>query len=171
MTLGVACHTDVKIIIKFTANVLNQVNSVIESMYFFLPFLTNRISTQCHDVLQPQPLGLLQVPCDVILGLIAARHVEDGLQTTVVDCSVGNNHGGGFLVRSWVPRRMPCHINEERTTCCHAVKPGDEIDSSVGCAWREELQGEPPVPRVLPPPHLLPQSLVTLGIEDRSGAA
>lgn len=49
--------------------------------------------------------------------------------------------------------------------------PGDEIDSSVGCAWREELQGEPPVPRVLPPPHLLPQSLVTLGIEDRSGAA
>jgi len=49
--------------------------------------------------------------------------------------------------------------------------PGDEIDSSIGCAWREELQGEPLVSRVLPSTHLLPQSLMTVSIEDRSGAA
>lgn len=160
------CHTDVKIIIKFIANVLNQVHSIVESIYFFLPFLTSRIwkenkssssscyffilprswmqqqcnpstmhfkcsrtkgftSTQCHDVLQPQPLGLLQMPCDVILGLVAACHVQDGLQAAIVDCSVGNNHGRSFLVRAWVPCRMPCHINEEWTTCSHAVKPVD----------------------------------------------
>lgn len=49
--------------------------------------------------------------------------------------------------------------------------PGDEIDRSIGCAWREELQGEPPVSRVLPAAHLLPQSLMTLSIEYRGGAA
>lgn len=49
--------------------------------------------------------------------------------------------------------------------------PGDEIDSSVGCAWREELQGEPPVSRVQPSAHLLPQSLMPVSVEDRGGAA
>lgn len=65
------------------------------------------------------------MPCDVILGLIAACHVQDGLQATVVDGSVGNNHGRSLLVRSWVPCGVPCHINEEWTTCSHAVKPVD----------------------------------------------
>lgn len=99
-------------------------------------------STQCHDVLQPKPLGLLQMPCDVILGLIAACHVQDGLQATVADCCIGNNHGRCFLVRSWVPCRVPCHINEEWTTCSHAVKPVDfrtvlayQVTNSPHCAW------------------------------------
>lgn len=82
-------------------------------------------STQRHDVLQPKPLGLLQMPCDIIPSLTAACHVQDGLQATVVDCSVGNNHGRGFLVRSRIPCRVPGHINEEWTTCSHAVKPVD----------------------------------------------
>lgn len=49
--------------------------------------------------------------------------------------------------------------------------PGDEIDSSIGCAWREELQGEPFVPSILPAAHLLPQPLVPVRIEDGGGAA
>lgn len=51
------------------------------------------------------------------------------------------------------------------------LSPGDEIDSTIGCAWREELQGEPLVSRVLPPTHLLSQPLMTVSIEDRGGAA
>lgn len=49
--------------------------------------------------------------------------------------------------------------------------PGDEIDSSVGCAWREELQGEPLVASVLPAAHLVPQPLVPVGVEHGGGAA
>lgn len=37
------CHTDVEVIIKFIANMLNQINSIVETIYFFLPFLTSRI--------------------------------------------------------------------------------------------------------------------------------
>lgn len=49
--------------------------------------------------------------------------------------------------------------------------PGDEIDSSIGCAWREELQGEPLVSSILPAAHLVPQPLMSVSIKDRGRAA
>lgn len=43
--------------------------------------------------------------------------------------------------------------------------PRDKIDSSRRCTRREELQGEPAVPRLNPPLHLVPQPVSAVGVQ------
>lgn len=47
--------------------------------------------------------------------------------------------------------------------------PRDQVDSSAGGAGREELEGEPAVPRLYPPPHLVPEPVGSVGIQHRRG--
>lgn len=51
-----------------------------------------------------------------------------------------------------------------------ASLPGDEVHSPVGSPRREELQGKPLVPRLMPPPHLLPEAVMPLSVQAGGGA-
>ncbi|KAB1268720.1 hypothetical protein Cadr_000013231 [Camelus dromedarius] len=66
--------------------------------------------SRCQDVFQAQLLGLVQMARDLLPALMAAGHVQDGLQATVIHSGAGDHHGGG-------------HIYEEGPTCPHPVKP------------------------------------------------
>lgn len=51
-----------------------------------------------------------------------------------------------------------------------AFLPRDKIDGSRRCARWEELQGEPVVPRLNPPLHLVPQPVGAVGVQYRGRA-
>lgn len=45
--------------------------------------------------------------------------------------------------------------------------PGYQIDGPSSCARGEELEGEPVVPRLHPPPHLVPQPVSAVCVQHR----
>ena len=83
----------------------------------------SRTSTEGHDVLQAQLLGLGQVAGDGVLALVAAGQVQDTLQAAVVDRRAGDHHGGRLLVGARVSRRVPGDVDEQGPSGAHAVKP------------------------------------------------
>jgi len=66
--LKLTCNTDIKIVIEFTANVLDQICSIVETSIFLHPIFPNRIckrqlgSNQVHSTEHPkQGLNVLAV--------------------------------------------------------------------------------------------------------------
>ena len=80
-------------------------------------------SPQRQDVLQAQLLGFVQVARDLLLALMTAGHVQDGLEATVVHGGAGNHHGRGLLVRARIPGWVPGHVYKQGATRSHPVKP------------------------------------------------
>ena len=69
-------------------------------------------SSKSQYVLDSPCLGLLQVTCDDLLGLVGTGDVEHGIQATVVQCCAGNRHGAGLRLPTWVTSWMPGDITE-----------------------------------------------------------
>lgn len=102
-----------------------------------------RTSPQRQDVFQAQPLGLVQVARDLLPALMAAGHVQYGLQAAVVHGRAGDHHGRGLLVRARVPCWVPGHIYEERAACPHPVKPAGSFFLNRGSWGRTTLHPLP----------------------------
>ena len=106
------CDTDCEIVSRCLSDVANQVCAIVELVWVVLPLLVDvgQVASQGEDVPQTEPLGLLQVARDVLLGRPHAGHVQHGLDADVLDGAVGNHHAGRLRVSSRVSSGVPRYV-------------------------------------------------------------
>ena len=106
------CDTDCEVISRSLPDMANQVCAIVELLRIILPLLVDvgQVASQGEDVPQTEPLGLLQVARDVLLGRPDACHVQHGLDADVLDGAVGDHHAGGLGVPGGVAGRVPGHV-------------------------------------------------------------
>ena len=90
----ITCNADCEIVSRSLSDVANQVGAIVELFWVILPLLVNvgQVPSQSQDISQPEPLCLLQVAGDVVLGGADAGHVQHGLDPDVLDGAVGDLH-------------------------------------------------------------------------------
>ena len=106
------CDTDCEVVSRSLPDMANQVCAIVELLRIILPLLVDvgQVAPQGEDVPQTEPLGLLQVARDVLLGRPDAGHVQHGLDADVLDGAVGDHHAGRLRVSSRVSGGVPRYV-------------------------------------------------------------